>query len=86
MLPYGLQIVNHMNMVRNAIDNVDIGKIAQPLARKVRALETPGYLFPFGTLAEAVSALHAEGYHTVGKTTITANFFDGNAACLGNFG
>jgi len=73
-------------MVRYAIDNVDTGKIAQPLARKVRAFKTPGYFFLSGTLAEAVPALHAEGHYPVREATITANFFDGNAAFLRNFG
>jgi hypothetical protein len=81
-----LQVVNDMSMVRNAINNVDFGEIPQPLARKVRALKTPGHLFLFGTLAEAVPTLQAEGYDPVREAAITANFFDGDAVFLGNFG
>jgi hypothetical protein len=81
-----LQVVNDMSMVRNAINNVDFGEIPQPLAGKVRALKTPGHFFLFGTTAEAVPTLQAEGYYPVREAAITANFFDGYVVFSGNFG
>jgi hypothetical protein len=65
MVLHILQILDHVNMVRNAIDDVDIPKIVQALAGKVIAFKTPRHVFLLGTLTKAVSALQAGGGHVV---------------------
>jgi hypothetical protein len=72
-------------MVPDAVYNVDFGKITEALAGKVRALETPGYLFLFGAAAETVSAVPAGRIDVVGKTPIAADFFSGDPVGVGHF-
>jgi hypothetical protein len=84
MLLHVLKVINHLGMMGNTVDNMNIGKIFKPLARKVRALKTPGNFMLASTLAKAVRALLAEGHYSVRKTTVTANFFRGYSVLLGD--
>ena len=58
-----LQILDHVGMVRDAIDNVGICKIPQPLAGKVIALKTPRHFLLTGTFTNA--ALQTMGEYLV---------------------
>jgi len=85
MVLHKLQILDYFFMVPNAVHNMDFGKIFQPLAWEIRALEAPGYLFLFGASAKTVFAVAASGVNMVGKTPVAANFFDEDPISLGHF-
>jgi hypothetical protein len=78
------QIFNDVDMVRDAIDNVNILEIFQALARKVMALKTPRHFLLDGTLTKAVPALDTKGEYPVGETTIATDFLNGNTGFLRN--
>ena len=78
MLLHVIQILNYMLMMRDAIDNMDISKIFEPLAGEFRALKTPRHLLLTGTLAKAVPAIDTDRKHSVCVTAIAASFFDRN--------
>ena len=80
-----LQIIDHLFMVPDAVHHMDLGKILQPFAGKVRALEAPGYFLFLGTATETVPAVLAGGIDVVGKTPVASNFFDGDPIGLGYF-
>ena len=78
MLLYVLQLLNHMFMVGDTIDDVSVLEVPQSLTGKLRALETPGYVFFCGTSTKPMPALHAVRRCPLGETSIAANPFDGN--------
>jgi hypothetical protein len=80
-----LQIIDHLFMVPDAVYHMDLGKIFQAFTGKVRALETPGYLFLFGASAETMPAVSAGGIDVIGKAAVAANFLNGNPVGLGHF-
>jgi hypothetical protein len=85
MLSHIQQIINHMSMVRYAINNVSIGKTLQTFARKVRALETPHHFHVPGTFAKPMPTLYTGAHHSIRETAVTADFLDGDTHCLGSF-
>jgi hypothetical protein len=85
VLLHVVQVINHVSMVRNAINYVNIGKIFQPLAGKLRALKAPGYFMLPGTLTKAALALPGKDYYPVREATVTAHFFDWNSPLSGDF-
>jgi hypothetical protein len=54
-------MLDQMLMVRYSIDDMDISEIPQPLAWKVGALKTPGYLLLLSAPAEPVFACSGRG-------------------------
>jgi hypothetical protein len=51
-LPHISQILDHIGMMRDAIDNVAAGKVAKLAARKFIAFKTPRHLFLDCTFAD----------------------------------
>jgi len=78
LLSHVLQILDHMLMVGDPIDNMNISKIPQPLTWKVAALKTPGYLFLRSALAEPVFAYLTGGEYRVRQAAITTNLVRGD--------
>jgi hypothetical protein len=85
MISHIPQVINHMSMVRHAINNVSIGKTLQPFARKVRALETPRHFHVPGTFAKPMPTLYTVAHHFVRETAVTADFLNGDTPFLGSF-
>lgn len=70
-------------MVRNAVFNVSISEVSQPLAGKVSALKAPGHFMLTGTLTEAVTALNTRRHYLIREAPITVRFLNRNAVSLG---
>ena len=70
VLLHVLQILDHMGVVRDTSDNVSVGKVPEPLTRKLIALKTPGRFLLRGALTKAAPALHTEGEYRFRQTTI----------------
>jgi hypothetical protein len=85
MLVHIPQILNDMGMVGNAIDNVNISELIQPLAGEFIALKTPRNVLLIGALTKAVPALLTMREYSFRETSITANFPCGNTGFLGYF-
>lgn len=78
MLLHVLQLLNHMFMVGDTIDDVSVPEVPQPLTGKLGTIKTPGYVFFRGTLTKSMPALHAVRRYPLRETAVAANPFDGN--------
>jgi hypothetical protein len=85
MLVHIPQILNDMAMVGNAIDNVNISELIQPLAGEFIALKTPRNVLLLRAWTKAVPALLTSREYSFRETPITANFSHGNTGFLGYF-
>jgi len=55
------QILNHVGMVRNTIDNVNLFEMVKSLTGKFITFKTPRHILLFRTLPKAVNAFSTSG-------------------------
>jgi hypothetical protein len=80
-----IPVCNNIGMMRNAVNNVNIGEVLEALAGEVRALEAPGHLLFSGTAAETMPAINTMRHYPGRETAIATDLGDGDIPFPGNF-